>query len=103
MKKSLDAKRVNRNVKKLNKQLRADVFGNRFEARQIAKSRTPYGIEYFMYMLIDNEQPERNKIIPWETAFSIAKFNKIWVEMNDFIVKSDFWEKYNARREREDK
>ena len=92
--KTLDAKKVNRNVRRLNRQLRADVFGTRFEARQYRKSKGVDGIEYFMYILIDNEQPERNKIIPWETAFAIYKFNHIWVEMNNFIVSSDFWDKY---------
>lgn len=96
MKKSNDAKKVNRNVRKLNRQLKADVFGNRFEARQIKKSRVG-DIEYFMYELIDNSQPERNIIVPWETAFSIYRFNAIWVAMNNFIVNSDFWQKYNAR------
>lgn len=96
MRKSNDAKKVNRNVRKLNRQLRADVFGDRFEARQIKKERAG-GIEYFMYELIDHEQPERNVIVPWESAFAIYRLNAIWIPMNDFIVKSDFWSKYNAR------
>lgn len=102
MKKSNDAKKVNRNVRKLNRQLKADVFGDRFEARQFKKSRVGE-VEYFMYKLIDHVQPERNIIIPWETAFSIYRFNAIWIAMNDFIVSSNFWQEYNARREREGK
>lgn len=94
--KTLEAKKVNRCVRKLNKQLREDVFGDRFEARQIRKGFGD-GIEYFMYMLVDNEQPERNQIVPWETAFAICKFSHIHVAMNKFIVESDFWEKYRAR------
>lgn len=35
--KTLEAKKVNRYVRKLNRQLRNDVFGDRFEARQIKK------------------------------------------------------------------
>ena len=48
--KTKEAKQVNRCVKKLNKQLRDDVFGDRFEARQVQKGFGD-GIEYFLYML----------------------------------------------------
>jgi len=39
MSKTLIDKKVNRVIKKLNKQIKQDVFGNRFEARQLQKSR----------------------------------------------------------------
>ena len=48
-------------------------------------------------MLIDHEQPERNEIVPWESAFAICNFSHIHIAMNKFIVESDFWKKYNAR------
>lgn len=86
-------KKVNRNAKKLNKQLREDVFKNRFEVRQLKKQRID-GIEYYLYNLIDNEQPERNKIEKWITGFSIITFNELFLLMNEFIVTSDFWSKY---------
>lgn len=95
--KTLDDRKVNRNVRKLNKALQKDVFGDRFYARQIQKSKGD-GIMYYMYELCDREQPDRNEIVPWETAFGIYKLNKIWTAMNDFIVTSDFWEKYNKER-----
>ena len=94
MSKTLIDKKVNRVIKKLNKQIKQDVFGNRFEARQLQKSRLN-GVTYYMYQLIDNEQPERNTVIPWETGFAITTFHKIEMEMNNFIVNSDFWSKYN--------
>lgn len=93
--KSKVAKRVNRRVRSFNKQLRKDVFGTRFELRQLKKSYTD-GIEYFLYILIDNEQPERNKIIPWETGFAILTFHPLECAMNDFIVSSDFWSKHKS-------
>ena len=92
-----DDRLVNRNVKKLNRQLAQDVFGNRFYARQIRKSKGD-GVMYYMYELCDREQPNRNRIVPWETAFAIDILNKIWTEMNEFIVTSDFWEKYRANK-----
>lgn len=97
--KTLEAKKVNRYVRKLNRQLRNDVFGDRFEARQIKKGFGD-GIEYFMYMLIDHEQPERNEIVPWETAFAICNFSRIHIAMNKFIVDSDFWKKYYEKNPR---
>ena len=92
--KNIDDRRVNKNVRKLNKELQNDVFGDRFEARQYKKSRKE-GISYYMYLLIDNKHPERNMIVPWESAFSIYQFNHIWLAMNDFIASSDFWQTYN--------
>ena len=97
MSKTKDDRLVNRNVKKLNRQLAQDVFGNRFYARQIRKSKGD-GVTYYMYELCDREQPNRNRIVPWETAFAIDILNKIWTEMNEFIVTSDFWEKYRANK-----
>lgn len=97
--KTLEAKKVNRYVRKLNRQLRNDVFGDRFEARQNKKGFGD-GIEYFMYMLIDHEQPERNEIVPWETAFAICNFSHIHIAMNKFIVDSDFWKKYYEKNPR---
>ena len=97
--KTLEAKKVNRYVRNLNRQLRNDVFGDRFEARQIKKGFGD-GIEYFMYMLIDHEQPERNEIVPWETAFAICNFSHIHIAMNKFIVDSDFWKEYYEKNPR---
>ena len=97
MSKTKDDRLVNRNVKKLNRPLAQDVFGNRFYARRIRKSKGD-GVMYYMYELCDREQPNRNRIVPWETAFAIDILNKIWTEMNEFIVTSDFWEKYRANK-----
>lgn len=92
--KTLYEKKVNQNVRRLNRQLRNDVFGDRFEARQVCKSRKD-GITYFMYELRDNEQPERNEIIRgWLNYWEICRSNTVWVAMNNFIITSDFWSKY---------
>ncbi len=98
MKKSLEDKKVNRMVKRLNKQLREDVFGRRFEVRQYRKSKTPEGIHYYMYQLIDNEQLERNEITHWYSSFDLLIMNPLYIEMNDFIIKSDFWSKYRTEK-----
>lgn len=93
--KSKIAKKVNCRVRAFNKQLSKDVFGDRFRLLQLKKSCAD-GIEYFLYILTDNEQPERNKIIPWETGFSIITFHPLECAMNDFIVSSDFWSKHKS-------
>ena len=94
MAKSLMDKKVNRAVKHLNKSIREDVFGTRFELRQYRKTKGNDGIEYYLYQMIDNEQPERNTLTKgWESGYSIIHFSPLWIEMNEFIISSDFWEK----------
>ena len=45
--------------------------------------------------MIDNKQPERNELVRgWETGHAIIHFSPLWIAMNDFIIKSDFWSKY---------
>jgi len=87
-------KKVNAVARKLNKQLAADVFGTRFQIKQIQKARSYSGWEYYLYELVDVDQPERNKIIPWQSGFSIINFSPLHMEMNNFIIQSDFWKKY---------
>lgn len=92
-------KQVNRNAKALNRQIRNDVFGDRFEIRQYQKSRVD-GIDYFLYELRDNEQPERNEVIPhWLNYWEICRSQKLFWYMNDFIIHSDFWEQYHKNKD----
>lgn len=100
MKKSLEDKKVNRMARRLNKQLREDVFGRRFEVRQYRKSKTSEGIHYYIYQFIDNEQPERNKITHWYSSFDLLIMSPLFLEMNDFIIESDFWSKYRTEKKR---
>lgn len=87
-------RKVNRRARQLNKQLAQDVFGNRFWVRQVQK-QYKNNIHYFQYELVDNLQPERNRLLHWLTEFSLITFNDLWIEMNDFIITSDFWKTYN--------
>ena len=92
--KTLMDKKVNRTAKRLNKQVREDVFGKRFEVRQYQKTCRSE-IQYYLYQFIDNKQPERNKVIErWFSGFEIITFHALDIEMNDFIVNSDFWTEY---------
>ena len=90
-------KKVNRIIKKFNKELREDVFKGRFEVRQLQKARVD-DMNYYLYEVRDNLHPENNKIVPWEWGESIFFMNKIWREMNDLIIYSDFWKLYWAER-----
>ena len=65
-------KKVNRVARQLNRQLTEDVYGSRFQIRQIQKTKGLDNWPYYLYELVDNEQPERNKIIPWTSGFSIS-------------------------------
>lgn len=87
-------KKVNRWIRQFNRELRQDVFKNRFEVRQYQKVRHD-GESYYLYQLIDNLQPERNYIIyEWIRGGSILSMRRIWEEMNNFIIYSNFWELY---------
>lgn len=94
MSKTKTDRKVNRCIKQLNKQLRDDVFGDRFFARQYRKAYVD-GLSYYQYELIDRECPERNRVIRhWLWSGEIIHSYKVHIEMNDFIVTSDFWKKY---------
>ena len=81
-------KMVNRKVRQFNRELQRDVFGSRFEVRQLQKARVD-GMSWFLYELTDHKQPERNTIIHgWLNEFDFMR--RIWTEMNDFIVYSNF-------------
>ena len=97
MAKTKTDRKVNRKVKKFNKELREDVFQGRFEVRQLAKTRVD-DMQYYLYEVRDNHHPERNRIVPWEWGDSIFFMDKIWREMNDLIITSDFWSLYWAEK-----
>ena len=84
-------KKVNKKIRDFNKELKKDVFKDRFWVRQCKKIKVD-GLNFYLYELIDNLEPERNYIIPgWIWDGSTFFVGKIFENMNDFIVKSDFW------------
>ena len=96
--KTKSAKKINQIVRKLNKQLADDVFGTRFWARQIKKERSSDSdLTYYMYELCDRKEPERNKICGWYSEFELLTFHPLHIEMNDFIITSDFWKNYHNK------
>lgn len=84
-------RKVNKQIRHFNKALKQDVFKDRFEIREIQKGFGVDGIEYFRYILIDHADSARNYETYW---FSEYEIYKIFWEMNNFIVSSDFWKKY---------
>lgn len=97
MSKSKTDKKVNRLVRNINKQLKADVFRDRFWVRQMQKAKVD-GMEYYLYEMKDRLEPNRDSIIAegWIWGGSHFFVSSIYEAMNDFIVKSDFWSKYNG-------
>lgn len=90
--KTLYDKKVNKRIRTLNRQLEKDVFGKRFVARQVKKERLD-GVNYYLYVFIDNENPEAN-VYKWFSDFELCTFNTHYMVMNNVIVHSNFWEKY---------
>ena len=94
-------KMVNKEAKRFNKDLKHDLFAGRFYIHQCKKSRCD-GTSWFLYELRDREQPERNCLIPgWLNQYDFMR--RVCMEMNDFIICSDFWSKYNGHPEAYDK
>lgn len=95
MKTKID-KRINNIAKKVNQQLKEDVFGNRFWVKQVRKFKSQDGLQYYLYELRDRLEPERNHIFTcgWLWGGSFFLTADFFEQVNDFIVKSDFWAKY---------
>ena len=55
-------------------------------------------MEYYLYEMKDRLEPNRDSIIAegWIWGGSHFFVSSIYEAMNDFIVKSDFWSKYNG-------
>lgn len=95
--KSKTDKKVNRVVKRLNRELKEDVFGDRFWCRQVAKLKAD-DVEHYIYELKDREDPSRDRVIRgWLSGFEIITFHTLAMEMNDFIVTSNFWEEFKRK------
>ena len=98
MSKTKTDKKVNKKVREFNKSLKEDVFENRFWVRQYQKAQLD-GVNYYLYELIDELEPNRNRIIrEWIRGESDFFMHRIFEEMNDFIIKSDFWELWRKEK-----
>lgn len=94
--KSKSDKKVNRLVKSLNRQIHTDVFGDRFSVLQVSKTGYYDCHDYhiYLYRFIDKKQPERN----FEKLFSEGEIliqKALYIDMNEFIVSSDFWNTFD--------
>ena len=93
-------RKVNKKIKAFNRSLRQDVFKDRFWVRQYQKT-VVNGSSYYLYELMDREEPDRNRIIyQWIRGESPFFMSEIWEEMNDFIIWSNFWDKYWEGKEK---
>ena len=89
-------KKVNQVVRKLNKQLRKDVFGDRFYVRQVRKTGCidcP-SYHYYLYEFVDTKCPERNRM-EWVSESCVLISMKVHSIMNEFIISSDFWSTFD--------
>ncbi|MGN0992950.1 MAG: hypothetical protein ACI4PE_03425 [Bacilli bacterium] len=98
-------KKINRIAKRLNRELKKDVFGDRFWIKQVARQRGDYeGCFYYLYELKDRLEPNRDTLFSkgWIWGSSQFLVSEFYEEVNDFIVRSDFWSKYHNDPERYD-
>lgn len=88
-------KKINKIVRIINRNLKEDVFGDRFWIRQIKKQKSD-GMQYYLYEMIDRKHPERNSLVShgwlWGESFFLSA--DFYEAINDFIVRSDFWADY---------
>lgn len=96
MGKSKEDRRVNKIVQQINKELREDVFKDRFWVRQVAKQKSDDGLTYYLYEMIDNQEPNRNAYVNagWIWGGSQFLASDIYEAINDFIIRSNFWSEY---------
>ena len=94
-------------VRHINKKMRADIFGDRFWIEISGQEIRPWSDNsgwhaWFKIAFHDNEQPDRD-FEKWYWGRSVlysglfAGGDHMDTDLNDFIVKSDFWEKYRAQ------
>jgi hypothetical protein len=92
-----DDRKVNRIAKRLNRTLAADVFGDRFTVHQLRKTKEGYyNIAHYLYELRDKKEPTRNRLVGWINSYNANR--NLFLEMNDFIITSDFWQLYREKQ-----
>lgn len=91
-------KKVNQKIKQLNRRLAKDVFGDRFYVRQIMKSgyRDWHEYHFYIYQLCDRKYPNRNKVVCLNEGEILIR-RLLDVEINNFIVESDFWQTFKSQ------
>lgn len=89
-------KRINKIARRVNGDLKQDLFGDRFWVKQVSKAKGEDGLQYYLYELKDRLEPERDTLFSkgWLWGDSHFLASDFFEEVNDFIVKSDFWAKY---------
>ena len=87
-------KKVNRQIKAINRQIQSEgeVFGPRFSVRLLSKHGYPdaHDLHYYCIQFCDADQPQRDYVETFN-QFEILISNKIWRAMNNFIIHSNFW------------
>ena len=87
-------KKVNRQIKAINRQIQSDgeVFGPRFSVRLVSKHGyiDAHDLHWYQFEFCDADQPQRNYIEMLD-QFEVLISNKLWIAMNNFIVHSNFW------------
>lgn len=101
-------RRVNRAVRYLNKNLRKDVFGDRFSIAVVERSVRPWDDHSgwdsrFRIEFRDAKYPERNYSCWFDYHYVIysgffSGGRHVDTDLNDFIIRSDFWKNYKVEK-----
>ena len=97
-------RKMNKQIRALNNQLKNDVFGDRFYCRSVAMNIHTFfdGSWYLGYDVefIDRKTGE-TRILHNVSDWSFTHSWKIFEEMNALIIESDFWDCYINEQMRE--
>lgn len=99
---------VKRTVRHINKDLRKDVYGDHFSVVVLGNYFRPWEDHSgwncgFRIEFRDAKYPDRNYSYWFDPYFIVysgffAGGRHVDTDLNDFIVKSDFWENYKAEK-----
>lgn len=95
-------RRLNRYIKRVNKMVSDDVFGNRFYIHQRQSFWHPYedrsgGDLWVEIEVVDRKTGNYKSYYDTDNYLCYFNGNRLFKIMNDFIINSDFWEEYRDK------
>ncbi len=101
-------RKIYRTIRHINKGLRNDVFKDRFWVEVTGSRIVPWDDSsgwnaHFLISFHDRENPNRDYSSWFDPHFIIysgffAGGDHVDTDLNEFIIRSDFWEKYKTKR-----
>lgn len=97
-------RKVNKEIRNINKNLKEDCFAGRFEVKMLArKDEMLCMMSYPSYTLaiIDHEEPKTLVLenYHWSDSWGLCDFETLVDELNMFIQESNFWDRWKNEEE----